>query len=582
MNSANLRIKIAGQELTPPPNWLDIGVLATFDNEAQANLTLEDFRFVLDSYTRLVDHISGGLGSGPGIFEPLDFKIETYSNLGTYLAFQGGINLAEGKRNDTEGWIDAPVSKDMSLNTLDERLQGLSYGLLVENGTITSADYTDVPYVVAKVDTSMEGIVMGITLFLLTKQLIDAIKETAESIADVAAHLAGGISGAVAATVYAAAVAIINIAYSAALLILIIDLGKDLLLAFLQPSRTHKAMTLKNLMEKACQYLGYSFNTTVQDLDNVVYLPSNNNLDEEDGIKGFLKFPGTITEGIPNASDYGYIAAEIFRLAKDTFYARYQLINGVVQFHAVNSPYWKRLSPWTFPDVLEGEYRYNTDELNDSVIISFTTDISDAYTIGNYRGTSYQVITSAITTGANGRDNITGLDETALPVALGNRKDELTGFEKFLKVVAGAVDLATGIFGGGTNFAGQVSGKIGMLKVATNNHAVPKLLWLEGGKLPANHRSLFSAKTLWEKYHIEKSFIADNFQKQRKVFEGVQIPFGFADFLTLIDNSYFVGPQGEGKITRLEWNMGKDTATIDYWVTHTYTKNLKETYVEPE
>ena len=582
MNSASLRIKIAGQELTPPPNWMDIGVLATFDNEAQANLTLEDFRFVLDSYTRLVDHINGGLAGSPGIFEPLDFKIETYSNLGTYLAFQGGINVAEARRNDTEGWVDAPVSKDMSLNTLEERLQGLTYGLLVERGTITAADYTDVPYVVAKVDTSMEGIVMGITLFLITKQLIDSIKETAQAISDVAAHLAGGISGAVAATIYAAAVAIINIAYSAALLLLIIDLGKDLLLAFLQPSRTHKAMTLKKLMEKACEYLGYSFNTTVQDLDNVVYLPSNNNLDQEDGIKGFLKFPGVITEGIPNASDYGYIAAEIFRLAKDAFFARYQLINGVVQFHAVNATYWKRLSPWTFPDVLEGEYRYNTDELNDSVIVSFTTDISDAYTIGNYRGTSYQVITSAITTGANGRDNITGLDETALPVALGNRKDELTGFEKFLKVVAGAVDLATGVFGGGTNFAGQVSGKIGMLKVSQNNHAVPKLLWLDGGKIPANHRSLFSAKTLWEKYHIEKSFIANNYEKQRKVFEGVSIPFGFADFLTLIDNSYFVGPQGEGKITRLEWNMAKDTATIDYWVTHTYTKNLKETYVEPE
>ena len=580
MSSANVNIKLFNQPYAPPPNWMDIGVLATFDNEFQANITLEEFRFVLDAYNRLKAHIAAGMTGGPGIFEPAPFKIEVFSNLGTYVAFEGGVNCAEASINDEEGWIDAPVSKDMSLNTLDERLEGLSFYLLIQEGIITGADYVDIPYVIAKTDASLEAAVLAITLFLMLKQFIETIKEAAENLAIIAGIAISGITCPAGAAVYAAAAAILNLAYASALLILIIDLGKDLFLAFLNPVRTHKGIYLKTLMQKACEKLGYGFNTSIADLDHVVYLPSNPNLDEQDG-RGFLQVPKGITQGIPGASDYGYFAGEIFRLAKDAFNARYQLIDGVVQFHSENAAYWERLTPWQFPDVLEGAFRYNTEELNDSILIRFLTDISDAWTVGNYQGTAYQIITEAITVGLSGRDHISGLDEVALPVALGNRKDELTGLEKFLKVIGGAIDAATGIFGGGTNFAGQVDGKLGSLKVSSNNHSIPKLLWIEGGKIPANHRAKFSAKTLWGKYHIEKSFVQNGFSRQRKVFEGEKIPFGMSDFLTLIDNSYFVGGQGNGKITRLEWNMSKDFAIVDYWVTHPYTKNLKETYVEP-
>ena len=580
MNSSELNISIFNQPYTPPPNWFDIGVLATFDNEFQANITLQEFRFVLSSYTRLVEHIQAGMQNGPGIFDPVPFKIEAYSQLGTYLAFDGGINLAEANRNDTEGWIDAPVSKNMSLTTLDERLQGMSFGLLVEEGLITSADFVDIPYVIAKPDQSLEAAVLAITLFLMLKQFADTIKEAAEQAAIIAGIAVSGLTGPAGAVVFAAAAAIINIAYASALLVLIIDLGKDLFNAFLSPVRTHKGILLKTLMQKACEKLGYGFNTTIPDLEKVVYLASNTNLDTQDK-KGFLQDAKGVNSGIPGASDFGYLASEAFRLAKDTFYARYQLIDNIVQFHAENAVYWERFTPCTFPDVLEGPYRYNTDELNDSVLIRFQTDVSDAWTIGNYRGTAYQVITESITIGLSGRDHIDGLDEVALPVALGNRKDELTGFERALKFVGGIIDAATGIFGGGTNFARQVEGKIGSLKVSSNNHSVPKLLWLEDGRLPVNHRSLFSAKSLWTKYHSYKSFVENDFSRQRKVFEGVRIAFGFADFLQLIDNSYFIGPQGSGKITRLEWNMAKDFAIVDYWITSPYTKNLKETFIEP-
>lgn len=582
MSDSSLNISLAGQSLTPPPNWLDIGVLATFENELQASITVQEFEFVLDSYTELKQHIANGLLSGTGIFDPVPFQIDVFSSIGNYLAFEGGINLAEAKINDTEGRILAPLAKEMGLNTLDDRLSGITYGLLAHNGLITSADYFDIQYIVERPDMAAEAAILAVTTFLMAKQLADAIADVGEQASVVAGLFVSGVTGPAGSVVYAAAVLIINIAYAASVLIILIQLAQDLVAAFLPSIRTHKGIRLKTLLEKACQHLGYTFNTTISDLDNIIYMPSNPNLDQEDGIKGFVGSAGSITAGIPHTSDYGYKASEAFRLCKDLFYAKYMLVGGVVELHAENAPYWQRFSTWNFPDILESKYRYNTDELNDSVLLTFSTDVSDGWTVGNYQGTSYQVITEAVTVGPSGRDHITGLDETLFPVALGTRKDALTGFEKALKAIAGVIDTVTGVFGGGTDFVSQIKSKVGILKVTTNNHTTPKLLWYEGNKIPADHRAKFSAKTLWTKYHSEKSFVANNYKRQRKVFEGVSIPFGFADFLQLIDNSYFTTPQGiNGKIIKLEWNMSKDRAIVEYWTEEIYTKNLKETFIEP-
>lgn len=165
---------------------------------------------------------------------------------------------------------------------------------------------------------------------------------------------------------------------------------------------------------------------------------------------------------------------------------------------------------------------------------------------------------------------------------MGNRKDSLTGFEQGLASVAGLFDQIAGIFGGRPNLARRIRNKVGVLQVSNNNHVVPKLLWLQGGRIPVNQRDIFSARTLWEKYHSEKSFVQNNYNRQRRIIENEVIPFGLSDFVTLSNNSYFRDENGRvGKITDIEWNMSRDHATISYWIEEVYTRNLKETFIEP-
>lgn len=584
MSTSNVILN--GKSVAVPKGFFDVGVKASFGENIQANLTTEEFTFILDAYQEIIDWINNGRAGGVGIFEGIPLVITNSDSQNNTSVFRGIIDLQEGVTiQEKLRQVQVKLRQDNSLNSLSQLLEPLDYGYLKSLGVISSSDYVNVDYVVDKVDKGLETITTFITIYLLSKQLADTIKEVGTTPSIVSGISASGPLGPIGAAIFAVAVAILQVAYAVTLLALIIDFGVDLFNVLVQPQRTHKGILLKTLIEKACEYIGYGFETTIKDLDNLVYLPSNQNVDQF-GAKNIFSKVGTISEGIPNASDIGYTCTELFQIARNLFNARFAIVGNTVQFHTESSPYWITQSGWEKPntrrDVAQSAFRYNTDEIKSSILIQFQTDITDEYTIDNYTGTAYQVLTDANIVGNPANKTIKNVDRVDIPLALGNRKDSLTFFERSLVPLANLFDDIGRVFGGRPNLAKKIKNKVGVLKVSNNNHSVPKILWLEGNRMPANHRSLFSAKTLWEKYHVEKSFVQKNFTRQRKYIENEVIPFGLGDFVTLLNNAYFKDENGSvGKIVDLEWNLDKDFATISYWVTHPYTNNLKETFIEP-
>jgi hypothetical protein len=257
----------------------------------------------------------------------------------------------------------------------------------------------------------------------------------------------------------------------------------------------------------------------------------------------------------------------------------------VIEFHTENSPFWEKQSTWIKTDTLETPYTYNTKELNATELVTFATDLTDEYTIINYDSTSYQVSTKPKTFNNESFSTIYGLGETRLPVCLGNRKDSLNGLEKVLSFLAGVFDDLAKVLFINLGLQQKIKSKIGVLKVSHNNHSIPKLLWIEGDRLPSDHRGKFSAVTLWDKYHTEKSFITNNYnnyKRQRKVYNDVETPFGFEDFVKLVNSSYFKTFDGRnGKVLNIAWNMAHDKAKLDYYIEEVYTTNLEETFINP-
>ncbi len=580
------QVVLNGKVIAVPKEFFDVGVKASFGENIQANITTEEFTFVLDAYQEILNWIRDGRSGGVGIFEGIPMSIVASDASINQTVFKGILDLQEGTEiQENLKQIKCRIRQDDSLNALDQLLEPLDFGYLKELGVIKNSDYVDVDYVVNQVDNGLETIISFVTIYLLSKQLADTIKEIGETTATISGIAASGLTGSIGAAIYAAAVAILQIAYAATLLILIIDFGIDLFNILVQPQRTHKAIPLRTLLEKTCEYIGYSFETTIDDLDNLTYLPSNQNVDGF-GLKNVFTKVGTITEGIPHPRDAGYTCSELFEICRDLFNARFAISGTTIQFHTESAPYWISQSGWEKPNAIRNRsqqtYRFNTDEIKGSILIQFQTDLVDEYTIANYKGTAYQVLTDAKAVSNRSNVVIKNNDRVDIPLALGNRKDNLNGFEQGLSSLANLFDEIAGVFGGSPNLAKKIKNKVGVLEVSNNNHSIAKLLWLQNGRLPSNHRELFSAKSLWDKYHNEKSFVQNGFSRQRRNVPSEVVPFGLKDFVTLLNNSYFRDSNGSiAKVTDIEWNLNSDSAIISYWVQELYTNNLKETLIEP-
>jgi len=118
-----------------------------------------------------------------------------------------------------------------------------------------------------------------------------------------------------------------------------------------------------------------------------------------------------------------------------------------------------------------------------------------------------------------------------------------------------------------------------MLKVWETSHSVAKVLYIQNGRLPANHRQLLSAKSIYEKYHAQSSFV---FQGQKKIYSGIVTKFSLEDFNRLVENSYFRTQDGAlCEVRELEWEIDMNKATIVFEVREVYDRNLKEQFYEP-
>ena len=592
MPKDTITFRIAKQPVAAPRNWADIKVNATFDNfNSQANITIDSFEFVKNAKDAIVTHRKGGLTGGVGIFEGPYFDVTSSNNQGAFTLFDGYLDMADKyeeldfKGNDLKNpnEVKCGIKSLDGLNNLDEQIQGITLGYLETKGVYTDSDYVDSEWVRDGQTNFFELILTQIAIYVFIKETIQAITELQNIIKDGAAYAAGGISGPIVAAIWFGLTIAIRAAYIVVMVFQVISLMQQLLNTLISLKRKNKVMNLTTMIGNALNFFGYTLESPISNMDDFYYLPSKPNGSTTNIIDKLQKEPKVINSGIPNPQDFGYAVTEIIELALRMFNARLAVVGDVVHLRTLSDPWWVKQATYTMPSVRIHSKKYNTNELNANVFIKFQTDSSDSWTIDNFEGTNYEVITTPKTINDKRKNGVRGLDEIALPVALGTRKDDFNIVEKALLVVAGFAEDAVNIFGANKDFTSGIKQRKGLLKMGAYQWNVPKILYLKqeskGLRIPKNHRDVLSAKALWDNYHSEKSFVDNGFTKQRALFSE-RIPFRFEDFQKLTKNSYFVTNSGEvGKFTSLKWAISEDTAQAEWWVQETYTKNLEETRV---
>lgn len=549
-----------GKRAVSPIELSELSLSLTFGVTVQPDIENKTFRFVKQDKQLIDSWIARG-----GIFEGIPFSIIVRNSNESIIAFEGILDLTTIEVID-DNQIECSVKQVDGLNHINDRIEGITFGFLANEGIITSSDYVDVDFIVEKENTLLDLAIISLSTYMLLNQIYTATKDELETAATGSGIAASGVTAAVGSTLYLGLSIAAKVAYYALILIQLRNLANSLFRFLLPETGTHKALRLQTGLEKIGQYLGYEVQIGL-DLSNIVLLPSNNS--EE----------GEITEGFPSASDYGFVVSEYIGLLNQLYNTKFAVIDGRIHLRNEDDTYWDKLATYNIPETEEMEsFNYNSSELVGSYLYRFATDPNDVWTQKNIGGTIFTNKSYPRTFTEEKNILIKGYNRIEIPYSLGNRKEGLSTSENAVKGLLKVVDILTGVFsfGNGTNFASKIQSRIGNLKVSSKFHSVPKILYMNGTKLNSRHRNLFNAEILFTTHHRSKLLSTDNYKNQYKVRNEKTIPFGFSDLLKMqkTDRAYFNG--STVRVTELKFIADKNVATISFKEPFVYSRNIKE------
>lgn len=576
---ANMKFSLGGQSIDAVKNWMDMRFKMQFDDNVQPWIELDEFIFVNEQVIIIDNHIND-----IGIFEGLPLVISLEEGVEKY-TFNLLVDLTTLKI-DSPVQYRAKVKLANGMNQADERMKAVSYGYLEDQQVIGKGDYVNVPVVIKEKFDTLENLVIALTLFVIIKTVNETYKDTAEKLMK-AAKIPFSAGATAAATFEAIITVLYIIAYWSLTLIAVLKLLRELQKNLIPVATHYKGITIRKGLQKALEYFGYTLDTDIGDFDKFVYLPSKTDNKVRTNARD---------EGIPNVSDYGYQVIEMFELAFMLTNSKYTIIDRTFYIRNKNSSFWHNMSTNEMPSNIAMEpYRYNAFEMFANKLVHFQYDSSDSWTMpSNKEKDDYSIGTNfeAIVDYENGGNNLAkmqkGLQEINIPLALGKRRDKLSATEVYMKLMVSGFDLIIRIFGGKT-LTSQINEHRGRLVISGPSFNVAKLIYLDNGFIPANHRTVhLSARAIYEKYYSQDSFVNNPTRAQRLLFDNIKIPFNFTQFVKYMNNPFFkIQDDGSafgsknGKITMIEGNIAGDVAIADYYIEQQYNKvALTEKWIE--
>jgi hypothetical protein len=577
---------IDGKPTSLPFDWENNTVTLAFGNDSiEPQVESDRFEMVLDTAQTIINHKEEG-----NVFEPLPYQQTYQQGDNSFVSLNGYLDMSDGyeELEPTWGDIERPnrvlvkFKQDKSVTNFIDQINGVSYGSLVEEGLISSQDYTTIKTVIVKRTNFLEVATMLLTIYLIQKQIADTVRSIKDTVANVAAIVAAGVTGGVAGAIYATATLLIQVAYAITLIALLVKLVTNLIELILPPLVKNQGIKFRTLLEKSCEKFGYTLVSPIEELDTYYYLPSKP-YNNEANVLNDLNPKYVATEiGIPSTSDYGYLINEFWDLMKSMFNTKIAVDGNTIQLRNADDEYWVKQSNFKLKKTVNFPSKtYNTGELKQTRMMTFVTDLNDEYTTENYTGTSYEIKTESTLNSVN--NSIKGLDRIGIPLCLPNCKTKPNGIEKIMITLAGFADELSKVIGQNSNFRKQIeSNRINVLKVSQNDYGTAKIVPLISNQLPPNHRELLSAKFLMEKYHQGKSFVTGEKLGQKVYYNDFEIPFVLSDLNEVLKNGAFTLPDGRiANFTDLEYNFSKDVATCSIYVNEVYTNKLKEVTFEP-
>ena len=369
-----------------------------------ANITVNSINLVAKEGTLLRERILSGLNGGVGFFEGEPYRIEV-GDLGSIEGvFEAYLDFTEGLEFIGECEVQATLKREQGTDWLNDVADGFSYRYLESIGVITDSDFVEVPYVINYIPDGVELLILSISTFVLTKELIETVRSISKQIVDLVKQVTPNVGvgvglGAVSVTswsigqiVGAVINLVIEIAYAVAVVIAIVKLVEQIIEQLMPPKRFHLGMTVKDLFEKGCDYLNLKLSSGLLDsLDRAsekwVVIPSK-------GHRGGEKPTGAGNDwretGVPSVNTALDTFGGVVRTFKRVFNADYQIKDGTFIFE--RRDFFRKTSGYVIPDTfinqdtLQDLNGFNTDEARAAYNINWAFDQQDLNTLDNQEG----------------------------------------------------------------------------------------------------------------------------------------------------------------------------------------------------
>lgn len=545
-----------------PRNRTDIGIVSDFSGNPEVlKLTTDNIKLPREGNEIIRNHIQS-----QGLFEGVPYRIELDG--GVVLNYY--VDLLDSSTKFKNFECEVALKKRKGEDDFFDKASGATFEWFLAKGV--NYNLESIPYVVVTPNQVEQAISLLISLYVMSKELVSAGQEVVAGIAEVIQASTPNIgvppSVDTGDIIVAVLKALARIAYFILLLALVIDLATQLFMLLFPPIRLFLGCKFKELMTKSCQYLGFTFESTLLDSEpNWTILPVplvKNRQSIFDYQPAFLN--NAFTKGVPSSSDTTPTLQSFIEGMQTMFNGQIKVNNGVVRFERrdwwMNQTTNQIIPALSLQSERDDEFQYNTDEVWKRYYIHYQTDFTELHSCD---GTLYDIHNCEFSTEPTSFVNqdlvsIKGLQDVNIPFALGARKEKLNWLEEIAKGLAKVIDSVTGIFGGGTNYEAQIGDRKNVLMISQQFFATTKVLWTINGRQPVTFKDKVGAIQLWNKYHYIQQIQENDWILK----SDVRIQMTSNDFVTLQDNNFAIIDGLMCEILNCEWIDEKSFAKITY------------------
>ena len=507
-----------------------------------------------------------------GLFLGIPYTVEMDGNI--TLDYYIDLSDSSAKPIIRQHEIEVKLKRRNGSDTFWEKARGTSFDLMIKDNP-TYFDTKRLGYIVVRDDAAMMAFQLSVSIFMMTIQLVQSIKDFADRLAETTTTpLQGALKW------------VIQIIYWISVLAAIISLLSQLFPILFPRIKYFKGLYYSEIFNKGCQFLGYTplpsdtiFN--VQPGWFTLPVPLNEDNDSFfEGISNDLADPKN--KPTCSASDttptFGAWLDEVLKQFNAKLFI--DPVNKTVRIERrdwLDSQTSLQIDPaLNIQPERDEQFTYNTEETWKRYYIAYTLDYTDAHTVDGKmfarHQAEYSTENNVPTTNAD-LVTIKGLNEVRINFAMGAPKGKLSFIELLAIPFFALADSVTSTFasigiGNATNYVAQVLDRINVLKVSNEYFGITKSLYVKQAPAGGNKVSLdtqfydtiYSATALWDEFHYI-NFIANN---DYIIHEEARIRLRQSQFVSLQNNNYIFTNNKWCEVLRIEWIDEKSAATITY------------------